>query len=150
MQLIKLLLLLALAALSSCATAPKKSAAIEDEIRAALNKQAAEWNAGNLRGFMDIYAKSDSTRFASGADIMTGWQAVFDRYQKKYGTREAMGKLTFSDIDVKTLAPDSALAFGRWHLTRANDQPNGLFTLILKKTVDGWRIIHDHTSAASP
>ena len=46
------------------------------------------------------------------------------------------------------LAPDAALAFGRWRLQREKDEPAGLFTLVLRKTSEGWRIIHDHTSAA--
>jgi ketosteroid isomerase-like protein len=28
--------------------------------------------------------------------------------------------------------------------------PHGRFTLIFYKTPDGWRIVHDHTSAAAP
>ena len=43
-----------------------------------------------------------------------------------------------------------SLALGRWELKRASDSPHGRFTLILRKTPDGWRIVHDHTSAAMP
>ena len=136
--------------LCGCATAPKSSVGADQEVRTALERQVAEWNRGNLAGFMETYAKSDATRFASGGDVIMGWQTVFERYKKKYGTPEAMGKLSFSDLDVKVLAPDAALAFGRWHLAREKDQPSGLFTLLFRKTADGWRIVHDHTSAASP
>ncbi|MBA3248624.1 MAG: nuclear transport factor 2 family protein, partial [Pyrinomonadaceae bacterium] len=34
-------------------------------------------------------------------------------------------------------------------LTRANDNPRGRFTLLLRRTAQGWRIVHDHTSSAS-
>ena len=145
-----LLIWLMVLGLAGCATAPKYLAGIAQEVQLILETQVAEWNRGNLAGFMETYAKSEATRFASGGDVIMGWQTVFDRYKKKYGTPEAMGKLSFSDLDVKVLAPDAALAFGRWHLAREKDQPSGLFTLLFRKMPDGWRIVHDHTSAASP
>jgi ketosteroid isomerase-like protein len=112
-----------------------------------LERQVRAWNAGDLAGFMEGYAKADQTRFASGGDITLGWQTVFDRYQKKYGTGASMGTLHFSNLDIRPLGPDSALAFGHWHLTRGADTSSGLFTLICRKTSAGWRIVHDHTSA---
>ncbi len=118
-------------------------------VRAELDRQVREWNAGHLAGFMETYAKSEQTRFASGGDISLGWQTVFDRYQKKYGTGAAMGTLSFSDLEITPLAPDTALAFGRWHLKREPDESSGLFTLVFRKTLAGWRIVHDHTSSAA-
>jgi ketosteroid isomerase-like protein len=61
-----------------------------------------------------------------------------------------MGALTFSDLEITLLSPDAAVVLGRWNLKRANDQPHGRFTLIFKRTPEGWRIVHDHTSAAPP
>jgi beta-aspartyl-peptidase (threonine type) len=59
-----------------------------------------------------------------------------------------MGLLTFSDLEITSLGPDAAVVLGRWKLKRAQDQPHGRFTLIFRKTADGWRIVHDHTSEA--
>lgn len=131
-----------------CRTARCASSGVEPQVRAVLEQQVRDWNAGNLDGFMQTYAKSERTRFASGGDISLGWQTVFDRYRKKYGDRAAMGTLTFSDLEIAVLAPDAALAFGRWQLKREKDQPSGLFTLVLRKLPEGWRIVHDHTSQA--
>ena len=136
--------------LVGCATDKHATGSSEQEVRALLDRQAADWNAGNLQAFMQGYARSDSTRFASGSDILLGWQTVFDRYRRKYGDKQTMGKLTFSDVDVQMLGPESAFAFGRWHLTRQTTNTSGLYTLILRKTTAGWRIVHDHTSSASP
>ena len=136
-------------ALCSCRTVDPHAADPEAGIRAALEQQAREWNAGNLAGFMETYAKSERTRFASGGDISLGWQTVFDRYRKKYGDRAAMGTLTFSNIEITLLAPDAGLAFGRWQLQREKDRPSGLFTLVLRSLPEGWRIVHDHTSSAT-
>jgi ketosteroid isomerase-like protein len=118
-------------------------------VRAVLDRQAAAWNAGDLEGFMGGYWRSDQTRFASGGDVSLGWQTVLDRYRRRYKDRATMGTLTFSDVQVNPLTGDSALAYGRWRLQRAHDAPSGLFTLILRKTPEGWRIVYDHTSAAA-
>ena len=40
------------------------------------------------------------------------------------------------------------MVIGRWHLQRSNDQPHGRFTLIFRNSKQGWRILHDHTSAS--
>lgn len=72
------------------------------------------------------------------------------RYTQRYADRAAMGRLAFEDIRITPLAPDAALVFGRWKLQRANDAPSGLFTLIFRRTPDGWRIVHDHTSSSTP
>jgi len=133
---------------AGCRTPGRTSSGVQAEVAAALEQQVREWNAGNLAGFMETYAKSDRIRFASGGDVSLGWQTVFDRYRKRYGDRAAMGTLTFSELEITLLGPDAALAFGRWRLKREQDEPSGLFTLVFRKTPDGWRIVHDHTSAA--
>jgi uncharacterized protein (TIGR02246 family) len=118
-------------------------------IRAVLDEQAAAWNRGDIEGYMQGYARSGETVFVSGDTVTRGWQTVLDRYKKGYDTREKMGTLSFSDLEIKVLAKDTAVAIGRWQLTRAKDTPHGRFTLIFRRTSEGWRIIHDHTSSAS-
>ncbi len=142
------LLLLAATAVSGCRAAQSNHASTEAEIRALLAQQVRDWNAGNLAGFMEGYAKSDSTRFVSGGNVVLGWQTVFDRYRRRYADPAAMGTTTFSDLDIKILSPDLAMAVGRWHQKGANGEGSGMFTLVLRKTPAGWRIIHDHTSVA--
>ena len=119
------------------------------EIRAVLSTQQEAWNHGDIDGFMNGYARAETTVFVSGDEVTRGWQTVRDRYFKKYGDRAKMGTLTFSDLEIEPLGPDSAVALGRWELKRANDNPHGRFTLVFRHTPDGWRIVHDHTSAAS-
>ncbi|MEW6730765.1 MAG: nuclear transport factor 2 family protein [Acidobacteriota bacterium] len=121
--------------------------AIKQDITKVLDEQAAGWNEGSIDKYMEGYEKSDSVRFASGGNVTYGWQTVLDRYKKGYADKAAMGRLTFSEIDIKVLKEDTALVFGRWLLERAKDQPQGLFTLLFRKTSAGWRIVHDHTSA---
>ncbi len=120
------------------------------QIRSVLQAQQDAWNRGDIDGFMNGYARLASTVFISEDTLARGWQTVRDRYRKKYSSRAKMGTLTFSDLEIMLLSSDSAVASGRWNLKRANDQPHGRFTLILKRLQEGWRIVGDHTSAAPP
>jgi uncharacterized protein (TIGR02246 family) len=119
------------------------------EIRAVLDEQQAAWNRGDIDAFMNGYWHSDQTVFISGDGITRGWQLVLEMYRKKYSDRQKMGTLTFSELNVSTLGDDAAAVHGRWALKREADNPHGRFTLIFRKTADGWRIVHDHTSAAA-
>ena len=117
-------------------------------IRAVIEAQAAAWNRGDLEGYMDGYDRSKDTEFVGGDTITRGWQTVLDRYRRNYNSREKMGVLTFSDLEITVLSKDAALVIGRWHLKRTSDEPHGTFSLLFRKTKAGWRIVHDHSSSA--
>jgi ketosteroid isomerase-like protein len=116
------------------------------EIRDVMSAQVAAWNRGDIDGFMAGYWRSDRTEFVSGDKVTRGWQTVRDRYRKKYDSREKMGILTFSEINVTPLGNDAAFVVGRWSLGRKSDRPHGIFSLLFRRTPAGWRIVHDHTS----
>jgi uncharacterized protein (TIGR02246 family) len=129
---------------------PSQTANAAAEIQSVLHAQQDAWNRGDIDGFMNGYARSASTVFISEDEARRGWETVRERYRQKYSDRTKMGALTFSEIEITLLSPDAAVVLGRWRLKRANDEPHGRFTLIFKLLPDGWRIVHDHTSAASP
>lgn len=116
-------------------------------VRAVLQAQVAAWNRGDIDAFMDGYARGDATTFVSGDTVTRGWQTVLDRYKRTYDTREKMGTLAFSELEITPLG-DHYVAIGRWQLTRQGDMPRGRFTLIFRRAGNAWRIIHDHTSSA--
>src|SRR5438128_187503 len=133
---------------ASSSQSNKSGTTSEAAIRAVLDAQRDAWNRGDIEGYMDGYARSSDTVFVSGDNVMRGWQSVLDRYKKSYNSRDKMGVLTFSDLEINIIGKDAAVVLGRWHLQRANDEPHGRFTLILRQTKQGWKIIHDHTSSA--
>jgi len=120
-----------------------------DEIRAVLNSSQAAWNRGDLPAFAAAYEDSPETTFIGREVTRGGAQAILDRYRRTYPNREAMGTLTFSELEIRTLAPNVALATGKYELKKtvtAGGDGSGRFTLILRKGAGGWKIIHDHTS----
>ena len=120
----------------------------EQEIRKVLDTQVAAWNRGDIPGFMEGYDKSESTTFV-GKAVTKGHAQVLERYLKTYPTREKMGTLRFSDLETRMLGTDYASVVGKFHLDRTADaggEAAGIFTLLLHKTSQGWKVILDHTS----
>jgi beta-aspartyl-peptidase (threonine type) len=117
------------------------------DIKQVLDEQVAAWNKGDLVGFMKGYWNSKDLTFVSGKDVTRGWQETLDRYKKRYQAEgKEMGKLVFSDVEVRELAPGVALVTGKWELTLSKETVGGRYSLVFKKLPDGWRIVHDHTS----
>jgi beta-aspartyl-peptidase (threonine type) len=128
-------------------TEAEKNKTAAKGIRQVLEAQVADWNKGDLDGFMKGYWNSPKLTFFSGKDKTGGWKATLERYRKRYQAEgRKMGKLTFSELEIEVVGPASAWARGRWQVVRDKEKLGGLFTLILKKMPDGWRIVHDHTS----
>src|ERR1017187_7679495 len=104
-------------------------AAVEHVLRA----QQEAWNHHDLDGFVAAYWNSPELTFFSGAKQTAGWQ----------------GTLEFCELRIEMLGPEAAFVRGAWHLTMPDGKtPHGLFTLIFRKFPEGWKIVHDHTSAA--
>jgi len=120
----------------------------EAAIRGELDAQVTAWNRGDLKAYMRGYRHSPELTFYAGDMEVAGWEAAYQSYHAAYqGRDKEMGKLNFSNIQVVMLAPDAAMVRGRWQLTRSDGlQRKGLFTVVLKKFDEGWRIIHDHSS----
>jgi ketosteroid isomerase-like protein len=115
-----------------------------------LRTQQEAWNRHDLEGFMAGYWDSRELTFFSGAKEHEGWQATMDRYRATYASAgHEMGKLEFSGLRIEMLGADAAFVRGEWLLTMSDGKtPHGLFTLIFRKFSEGWKIVHDHTSAA--
>lgn len=120
-----------------------------EEIRTLLAKSEAMWNRGDLAGFASYYEDAPTTTFIGREVVRGGTQAILERYRRRYPNREAMGTLSFSEIEVRELAPGLALASGKYDLARTaagGGDASGRFTLVVRKTAAGWKIIHDHSS----
>ena len=97
---------------------------------------------------MEGYWHSPELTFYSGTTITSGWEPTLARYKQRYQSQgHEMGKLDFQDLDVDLLSQRAAVVTGKWHLMMSDGkQPHGVFTLIVKRMPEGWRIVHDHTS----
>ncbi|HVU44724.1 MAG TPA: nuclear transport factor 2 family protein [Terracidiphilus sp.] len=127
----------------------------ETAIRAVLAAQAMAWNHGDITTFMQGYEDSPDTTFVGAGTAQKGFQVILGRYQKAYANKAQMGTLTFTNIEIRLLpvscsATEYALVTGNFHLARTQHgkakKDSGIFSLVWRKTPQGWKIILDHTS----
>jgi uncharacterized protein (TIGR02246 family) len=119
-------------------------------ITGVLTAQQEAWNRGDVDAFLQGYWRSPELTFSGSGGIARGWDGVLARYKEHYPNREAMGKLEFSALEFRFLGSDAALVLGHWHLARQRGDVGGVFSLVLERFPEGWRIIHDHTSEVLP
>jgi ketosteroid isomerase-like protein len=113
----------------------------DQEIRAVMDRQAADWNRGDLDAFATGYKNSSDILFM-GSPINKGYASMLARYHTAFPTREKMGILTFSEFEVQPLDERFATATGRFHLERTpagGGNADGYYLLVFEKTPVGWK-----------
>jgi len=141
-------LAVALALVAGCAAPRAFSAGDRAAIAAVLAAQVAAWNQGDLEGYMAGYARSPDLVFTSGGKIRRGWDETLEKYRARYGSDPStMGRLGFEILGVQPVGPDGAVVLGRWRLTDTPESGAGVFSIVLERRPEGWRIVHDHTSS---
>ncbi len=108
-------------------------------IRAVLDKQVADWNRGDIETFATGYKNSPDILFI-GSKISRGYAQMLDTYRKGYSTKEKMGTLSFSELEVQPLDEHFATATGHFHLERTaagGGNADGHFLLVFEKTPGG-------------
>ena len=123
-----------------------------EAMEAVLRTQETAWNRGDLERFLaEGYLRSPGLTFYSGGEVSRGFDTILDHYRKSYqGTGKEMGRLSFTDLETVLFGPEAGIVRGRWKLEFERKSPaGGLFTLVMQRTAEGWRIVHDHTSVAS-
>jgi hypothetical protein len=118
-------------------------------IRAVLDKQVVDWNHGDTEAFAAGYKNSPDILFI-GSKISRGYAQMLDTYRKNYSTKEKMGVLSFSELEVQPLDEHFATVTGHFHLERTvagGGNADGHFLLVLEKTPDGWKIVRDDTTS---
>ena len=115
-------------------------------IREILDNQTAAWNRGDIEGFMNGYWENDSLVFIGKSGVTYGWSNTLKNYKKNYPDTAAMGKLTFTLIEVKKLSKEYYHVTGKWFLERSIGDIGGHYTLLFRKINGRWVIISDHSS----
>ncbi|HEY1089336.1 MAG TPA: nuclear transport factor 2 family protein [Archangium sp.] len=111
------------------------------EVLALLERQAAAWTRGDLDAFCSVYA--DDAVFVSPSGVTRGRAEVLARYQKRYPTRAAMGRLTLMALDVRETG-DSVSVAAKWTLEYDGKPPaTGHTVIVFQRWKGQWRIVHD-------
>lgn len=131
---------------AACTTQAADHLRVEEEVMQALNQQQNEWNKGDIEAFVAWYLPGEDLRFTTSRGMIAGSGKLLDRYRDAYPDAELMGKLDFEVLHVDVVDATHAVVIGKYVLYRADDRPEGYFTLFWKKTPEGWRIAIDHTT----
>jgi ketosteroid isomerase-like protein len=136
------------------AQSPAASQTDASQIQGLMNSQVEAWNRADIPAFMQVYENSPQTTFI-GAELHKGYAPILERYSKAYSNAAQMGKLTYSDLDIRMLPgtcgpTELALVTGKFHLERSTKgeakKDDGIFSLVWRKGPQGWKILLDHTS----
>ena len=134
----------------------RRQARAREQIVELLEKQEAAWNRGDLAGFTSVY--DDDAVFLAASGTTRGRAAVLDRYRTRYADAKAMGTLDFEIVELRDLwgpevtplgdatpgAVHGASVVARWSLRREGAPPaTGLTLLVLQRSGNDWRIVHD-------
>jgi ketosteroid isomerase-like protein len=117
-----------------------------------LNKSVDDWNRGDIDAFATCYKNAPDILFM-GRTIQHGYAQMLSRYKSAYPTPAAMGKLSFTQLDVQPLDAHFATATGSFHLERTEaggGNADGYFLLVVEHTPAGWKIVRDATTALRP
>jgi len=118
------------------------------DVTKALLAQQAAWNKGDLDAYLAFYKDAPDTQAILGAPLR-GLPAIRSRFHTSFPTRDTMGNLEQSQVEVRAMGETFALATGSYHLTRprkAGGDVDGTFIDIFEKTPTGWKIIFTETT----
>jgi ketosteroid isomerase-like protein len=146
------LLLVALLPTVACAPSGERTgmtdpAALHVAVDSLLSESEKSWNGGDLDGFLYWYKRGEETSFMGSAGPIHGWETIRSRYAPRFEPGAARDSLRFEDLQTRPLAPWLGLATARYVLFQGDSiTSQGIFTLVLERTAEGWRIVHDHSS----
>lgn len=118
-----------------------------EDVAAIMKRQQDAWNKADLVGFMEGYLPSDSMMFIGKSGVTYGHKATLKRYMAGYPDAAAMGKLNFQNLQWISLGDDAGWLMGKWSLVKeAQDDAEGMYTLLWRRLDGTWFIVADHSS----
>ena len=137
----------AIAVVPAAAQQPLDTAEVQRFVR----QYVAAINRADAPAIMEMYAHVPEVTSADNTDVTRGWDAI--RRDAASLSRNRY-RLELSRVDVVALGPDCALVVAEAVNTFGTPQGalrvRGVLTLVLQKTANDWKVIHDHSSAQGP
>jgi beta-aspartyl-peptidase (threonine type) len=113
-----------------------------------LERSAADWNRGDLDGFMSDYAAESTTTYVDGRRARAGTDFIRSVYAPRFAAGARRDSLHFEEVAVRPLSSTLSLVTARFILQRGPEvTASGPFTLVMEHRPEGWKILHDHSSS---
>jgi len=126
------------------------------EVQQFVRDYAAAANAANASKVMEMVLREQSVSSIFAGKIDRGWEAIRSATDATL-SRPNRAQVALGMINVTPLAPDAALAVGTMNFIGSHQIGNmtfeslpGAFTIVVKRTPEGLRLIHEHYSVRAP
>jgi beta-aspartyl-peptidase (threonine type) len=133
-------------------TAPASSTTQRQQVQEFVRAYADAANRSDVTAYMEMYTQKPELIAINDGEITRGWNSLRDEANRTLGL-EGSFRISVGSIDVIGLGPSRAIAAFPYVITVSTTagprQLRGAMTLVLEKSPQGWKIIHDHTSTAA-
>ena len=125
-------------------------------IRALQDEQAAAWNRRDAAGYANLF-----TEDGDAVNVLGWWWKGREEIEQKLSAAFAFvfaeSRLEITEVEVRLLGSDYAVAHVRWTMEGAKAPPGspdppreGIQLQILRKADDGWRIVSFQNTSSIP
>ena len=111
-------------------------------------RAAQDWNRGDLDAFMADYAPDSLPTFIAGGHLRRGFDFIRQNYAPSFAPGAARDSLRIEEFNVRPITDGFVLVTARYILySNGRTTASGPFTVLMQQRVEGWKILHDHSSS---
>ncbi|MGO4408425.1 MULTISPECIES: YybH family protein [unclassified Brevundimonas] len=114
-----------------------------DAVSSTLDAAAEAWSSGDVDAVMATYVADEPLLVFLGDTPLKGPDAVRSALQARAAQPGGLGVMTYEWFETLQFDVNTTVVSGRVVLRRNAKTSRGLFTRVLRRTPDGWRIVHD-------
>lgn len=114
-----------------------------DAVTNTLDAAAEAWSSGDVDAVMATYVADEPLLVFLGDTPLKGPDAVRAALVARAAQPGGLGLMTYEWFETLQFDVNTTVVSGRVVLRRNSKTSRGLFTRVLRRTEDGWRIVHD-------
>ena len=129
-----------------CAASSFSQSKDEKKILAVMRLEEKTWSAGDIEGYVNLYAPGDSTRMILSKGAAYGKDSILAFY-KRYWPKEKMGTLVLDGEQMEKISRKYYYVTGYFHVSYPDGKMiNGRYSSLMKKIKGKWYLYTDHSS----
>lgn len=114
-----------------------------DAVSNTLDAAAEAWSSGDVEAVMATYVQDEPLLVFLGDTPVKGPDAVRAALEVRAAQPGGLGQMTYEWFETLQFDVNTTVVSGRVLMRREGKTHRGLFTRVLRRTEDGWRIVHD-------
>jgi ketosteroid isomerase-like protein len=114
-----------------------------DAVTNTLDAAAEAWSSGDIEAVMATYVADEPLLVLLGDTPLKGPDAVRAALEARAAQPGGLGQMTYEWFETLQFDVNTTVVSGRVVVRRDARTSRGLFTRVLRRTPDGWRIVHD-------